>query len=118
MNRGMTQSSLNTSQLGRAKSAGQQMRIRPTTAVNSIRTILRRREEAESKLINLNIEKIDNENNQKFLLKMGEANDICSRLNLKNTFRVYNAANGSIVCNLYDADKRVTSGNVEFFDRE
>jgi hypothetical protein len=40
------------------------------------------------------------------LIKMGEANELCQILNKNQTFRVFNKANGDIVCHWYEGNVR------------
>ena len=49
---------------------------------------------------------------------MGEANELCRRLNLDRTFRVFNSANGTIKCNLFEGKNIIKTLTKDEFDRE
>lgn len=88
---------------------------------NKIRTQIRRKrnkQKMEDKLIEMTINKIQNENAYEYLIKMGEANEICQKLGMNITYRVFNSADGSIKCHIYELNHFKKCLNLDDFNRE
>lgn len=49
---------------------------------------------------------------------MGEANEICQNLCQNKTYRVFNSADGSIKCHIYENDSYIKSLTLDEFERE
>lgn len=90
------------------------------------RFIKRRNKEKENEeLIEIAIKKVDsplsqiqNEKAYDYLIRMGEANELCQHLGLNKTFRVYNKASGAIACHLYVANEPRDNLTEIKFERE
>merc|ERR1712226_520132 len=76
------------------------------------------KEKYEDKLVEIAINKIKNEKAYEYLIKMGEANEICQTLGQNKTYRVFNSADGSIRCHIYENDQYIKSLNLDEFERE
>lgn len=69
----------------------------------------------ENKKIQKTLRQIHDEMAYDYLIQMGEANEISQKLGLKQTFRVFNSADGTIKCDVYDGQKfKKTLTNDEF----
>ena len=78
----------------------------------------RNQQKMEDRLIEMTINKIQNENAYEYLIKMGEANEICQNLGLNITYRVFNSANGTIKCHIYELNQFKKCLNLDDFNRE
>ena len=76
------------------------------------------KEKFEDRLISIAVNKIQNEKAYEYLIKMGEANEICQELKKNQTYRVFNSADGSIKCHIYENDQYVRSLTLDEFERE
>ena len=81
------------------------------------------KEKFEDRLISIAVNKIQNEKAYEYLIKMGEANEICQKLTksevYKNrTYRVFNSADGSIKCHIYINDQFLASMTLDEFERD
>ena len=81
---------------------------------NSIKKI----EIKQKKTIERSLMRIRDENDSKYLIEMGEANELSQRLNLKTTFRAFKSADGSIKCHQYEGKKFIKSLTTDDFNRE
>ena len=95
------------------------MRNKPmsTTLKNQIKK-RKNQEKMEDRLIEMTINKIQNENAYEYLIKMGEANEICQNLGLNVTYRVFNSADGTIKCHIYELNQFKKCLNLDDFNRE
>lgn len=84
------------------------------TGFNSIKKI----EIKQRKTIERSLMRIRDENDSKYLIEMGEANELSQRLNLKTTFRAFKSADGSIKCHQYEGKKFLKSLTTDDFNRE
>ena len=76
------------------------------------------KERFEDRLISIAVNKIQNEKAYEYLIKMGDANEICQKLNKNQTYRVFNSADGSIKCHIYENDQYMKSLTLDEFERE